>query len=130
MKGAKRTYWHAGVLALLIFIGGTIPDKRLDDLADRHELFKILFSDRLVHVVAFGFFAWVLAFDLTPAESLKIPWRSILLLVLVYGFVLELWQAVLPYRTFALRDLYFDLIGGAIGLLAFLCFRRFTRKAG
>lgn len=70
-------------------------------------------NDKLGHVLAFAYLAFVLdfsfpktRFDLTKIISL-----------LTYGLLLETIQYFLPYRTFSLLDMVADVLGIVIYLL-------------
>ncbi|MDF0749259.1 VanZ family protein [Marinobacter sp. 71-i] len=69
-------------------------------------------SDKLNHLLAF--------FQLTVVTRLAWPGLGKLWIIpglLAFGLAIELVQAQLPYRTFALTDILADAAGIAIGLL-------------
>jgi VanZ family protein len=77
-------------------------------------------SDKTLHCVAFGIFAWLAARAL---RFLRPAWR--VSRVLLAGFLassalggaLELWQGLLPYRDSEFLDFVADAIGAAIVML-------------
>ncbi len=38
-------------------------------------------------------------------------------LAISYGLGIEIWQAVLPYRSFSIFDLFFDLLGISVAII-------------
>lgn len=85
-------------------------------------------SDVILHAAAFTYltFAFVLM-STPPAETMQVSLRSLLtrsqalralLAMLAYGLFLELAQSFIPERTAELKDLWVDLVGIGIGLLA------------
>jgi VanZ family protein len=78
------------------------------------------FSDKTLHGVAFGIFAWLAA---RAIRFLRAAWP--LARVLIAGFLvssalggaLELWQGLLPYRDSEFLDFVADAIGAAVVML-------------
>ncbi len=77
--------------------------------------------DKLLHVAAFFVLAWLA--DLTTSDISEM-W-SWFFLLLVYGLILELIQAMIPGRFFSLLDLG----ANACGLLAYSFGRRLLRPS-
>jgi VanZ family protein len=78
------------------------------------------FSDKTLHGIAFGIFAWLAA---RAIRFLRPAWP--IPRVLIAGFLassalgagLELWQGLLPYRDSEFLDFVADAIGAAIVML-------------
>ena len=78
------------------------------------------FSDKTLHAVAFGIFAWLAARAL---RFLRPDWS--VARVLVSGFLassalgagLEIWQGLLPYRDSEFLDFVADALGAALVML-------------
>jgi VanZ family protein len=79
-------------------------------------------NDKFSHLVAFYFLAFVLDFSF-PRKHFDI--RKVLLL-LTYGFILELVQYNLPHREFSVFDLATDGIGILLYWLSIPLLRRFS----
>lgn len=102
--------WPAALDALLILIIGSLPVAPPG--SER-------FSDKTLHCIAFGIFAW-LACRAFRHFSPAAPGRA-----LTFGFAsstalgggLELWQALLPYRSAEFLDFVADALGALIAML-------------
>ncbi|MFN2361766.1 MAG: VanZ family protein [Marinobacter sp.] len=82
-------------------------------------------NDKLNHVLAF--------LQLTVVTRLAWPGLSRLWIapgLLAFGVAIEVVQAQLPYRTFAVADIYADAAGIAIGLLPCPDFIRLRKTKG
>jgi VanZ family protein len=102
--------WPAALDAALILVIGSLPVAPPG--AER-------FSDKTLHCIAFGIFAWLAcrAFrHFSPEASGR---------ALAFGFAasvalgggLELWQALLPYRSSEFLDFVADALGALIAML-------------
>jgi VanZ family protein len=102
--------WPAVLDAALILVIGSLPVAPPG--TER-------FSDKTLHCIAFGILAWLAsrAFrHLSPGEPASALVRGFLSSVAV-GAGLELWQALLPYRSAELLDFVADAIGALIAVL-------------
>lgn len=129
MKKRCSLFWRTWVFAGLIFLGSSVPGDPIDAVVRWNSLLERIVSDRLLHFIAYAGFAVVLSLDCMAARPDRFPWEKILAFVLGFGFLLELWQALLPYRAFELHDLVFDLMGGGLGILLFLMGRRMRKDS-
>ena len=96
---------------VLIFILCTIPSESLP---------KEQPNDKISHFIAFAGFTFFWCF-----QSSK--YWSIILIAAVYGIIIEFWQGSLPqdfHRSFDWYDALADAIGGIIGLVIYLIYRR------
>ena len=74
---------------------------------------KFLIQDKLLHFLAFT----VITF-LAYASNFKIKRIFLFLLLILYGFLIEVIQNSLEYRTFELYDLLSDIIGVFVGYMS------------
>ena len=75
--------------------------------------------DKLLHFIAFFVLTLLFIFSY-PQKSLK----KALLLTFCYGLFIEVYQLFLPWRTFSLLDLSFDVLGGLFVVLPLRIFRK------
>lgn len=97
---------------ILIFILCTIPSKNIP--------LPSSLSDKLNHLIAFGGFTFFWLFQSSRS------WL-ILLIAVLYGISIEFWQAILPesfHRGFEWYDALADSIGGVMGYIIYLIFRK------
>ncbi len=96
---------------VLIFILCTLPSEHLPKN-----------NDKTSHFLAFAGFTFFWFF-----QSSK-PWL-IILIAAIYGIGIEFWQAILPksfHRGFDWYDALADAVGGIIGYLIYLIYRKIS----
>lgn len=101
---------------IIIFILCTIPSKNIP--------LPSSLSDKLNHIIAFAGFTFFWLFHSSRS------WL-ILLIAVLYGIGIEFWQATLPesfHRGFEWYDALADSIGGVIGYIIYLIFRKLYRS--
>ncbi len=105
--------WLAFVYGVAIFVMGSLPSGPASTQ---------LISDKLLHFVGFGLLAalWCRALvKLWPDVALRWVLLGGFTVSVLLGGALELWQAVLSYRTCEFLDWIADALGAAVG--AALC---------
>ena len=112
----QSRFLPAALLALLLWIVASLPGSELNALQTMPQstLVCVLLSDPVMHAVTMGGLV-VLSSRLgrTPPGS---PLRAGLW-VTGYGFLIELYQGLLPWRTFGWDDLLWNLVGAAATIL-------------
>lgn len=81
---------------------------------------KFLIQDKLLHFLVFT----VITF-LAYASNFKIKRIFLFLLLILYGFLIEVIQNSLEYRTFELYDLLSDIIGVFVGYMSWKYLKKF-----
>jgi len=81
---------------------------------------KFLIQDKLLHFLAFT----VITF-LAYASNFRIKRIILFLLLILYGFLIEVIQNSLEYRTFELYDLLSDIIGVFVGYMSWKYLKKF-----
>jgi VanZ family protein len=99
----------AGLYIVAIFVAGSLPAAPavVQDV-----------SDKLQHALGFGLLAWLWCRALRrlrPLPSLSRIALGGFLVSVAVGGALELWQALLSYRTCEFLDWVADAVGGALG---------------
>lgn len=117
LRGASRIgafdVWLAFGYALAIFVMGSLPSGPASTQ---------LISDKVLHFVGFGLLAWLWCRALSklrPGVALRWVLLGGFAVSVLIGGALELWQAVLSYRTCEFLDWVADALGAAVG--AALC---------
>ena len=73
-----------------------------------------------VHILEYGVLGWFIARDLIKVKRKNMGIILACIFCIVVGVLDELFQAVLPYRVFDLRDIVFNGLGGAWGIILYL----------
>lgn len=81
---------------------------------------KFLIQDKLLHFLIFT----VITF-LAYASNFKIKRIFLFSLLILYGFLIEVIQNSLEYRTFELYDLLSDIIGVFVGYMSWKYLKKF-----
>lgn len=106
----------AGVWALALALLASLPGEELHGLQAALDppWARVLLSDPVLHALTFGLLA------LLVARALPRPGRGTLVraaaLAIGYGLVLEVYQALLPWRTLGVDDLMWDAVGVVLAL--------------
>ena len=116
---------YAWIYAVVVFIGHTVPEGQFSRLTRMNDVFRFLFSDKMLHFFVLGIFAWLLCFGFYRVQEIRIPYGKIFLLALSYGILLEAWQALIPFRSFQLSDLLYDLRGIVFFMMLFWMMKEF-----
>ncbi len=127
MKEKLSPLIYAWIYAVIIFLGHTVPEGSFSKLARANEVFRILFSDKMLHFLVFGFFAWLLCYGYYKAGKEPIPYAKVFLLSISYGILIETWQFFIPFRKFDFRDMVYDVLGIVVFVLLFWVMRRVRR---
>lgn len=115
----KNPYFWTRIFAIIMLVGFSIPGKPIADIADLNNILAYLLSDKLLHAIIFGVFVWLWSVGAYKEGQEPIPYLTLFLGAWGYGLFIELWQYLLPYRSFEGIDLVFDLLGIVMGLFIF-----------
>jgi VanZ family protein len=125
-RRTRSPFLYVYIYGAVILLGNSLPAAHIVRRLSRiNQLFEYIFSDKTFHFVLFGFFAWLLCYGYHKTGRKKTPYVRIFLLSMAYGTLIEVWQALLPYRHFDKRDVLFDLFGIVAFLIGFWIMRRF-----
>lgn len=117
----------AWVFAALIFVGCSVPVDKISKISESHPILSVILSDYFLHFCMFGLLVWLICYGYYKSNRPRIPYKKIYLLAISYGLGIEIWQAVLSYRSFSLFDLFFDLLGISVAII--ISKSRNTRKS-
>jgi len=121
----NRYFIPAYIFAFLIFFGASISTKGLEKIEDINIFFEIVFSHYSAHFFGFGILAALLAWGHHKKKSSSVLMRAGLL-TLFFGLIIEVYQILLPYRSFSVSGLAVDCAGVvfALGLFWLIFVRR------
>jgi len=121
-----KKYPFVGVLlyAGMILTCGVIPPTYLREARSIINPFAFILSDRVLHGLGFGVFAWLLCWGYFFSGHRRLPLIKIISISLAYGLFIELVQIPIPYRYFEWPDIYVDGVGILAAVILFLVFIR------
>jgi len=97
--------------ALVILILFSLPGQAVDSVRRTNPLFRILFADSLIHLVCYGELAFITWWDYSRHKRNPLSRGKIFLYCFLYSFFIEIYQMALPFRSFEIGDLFFNLVG-------------------
>ncbi len=115
----------AWVFAVVMFGGCSVPVDKISKISESHLILSVILSDSFLHFCMFGLLVWLICYGHYKSSRLRIPYIKIFFITISYGLGIEIWQAVLPYRSFSIFDLFFDLLG--ISVVIIICKSRKSR---
>jgi len=114
-----RGFFPAYVFALMIWIVASLPGEELEKIQKfpDNPLLRIILSDPFMHFLVFGLLTLLICrgFHLKSRES--IPLVKVSTLASGYGLLIEVYQGILPWRSFGLDDLFWNVVGVLFFLL-------------
>jgi VanZ family protein len=106
----------AGLVALALLAVASLPGSDLQRVqaAPACLALRFLLSDPVMHTLESGLLAVLVARALRPVSGrwLRLAGAT----ALGYGLLIELYQALLPWRSFGLDDLAWNAVGVLVGL--------------
>jgi VanZ family protein len=106
----------AWAFAALMFIGCSVPVDKILKMSESHPILSVILSDSFLHFCMFGLLVWLICYGYYKLGRSKIPYIKIFFMAISYGMGIEIWQAVLSYRSFSIFDLVFDLLGISVAI--------------
>ena len=103
----------AYLFALLIRIVASLPGNDLDRIQKYPDNLWLRFflSDPIMHFMVFGLLTWFICRGYDQESKISIPRARVGFLASGYGALIELYQAILPWRSFGRDDLALDTVG-------------------
>jgi VanZ family protein len=134
-KGSKHLtmrgrFIPAYCFSLLILVLASLPrdELRKIQIYPENPLLKIILSDPFMHFVVYGLLALFICRGLCRESRRSIPLAIVAVVAIGYGFLIELYQGVLPWRAFGSDDLAWNTLGvlfflGLVEVTTFLTHR-------
>lgn len=113
----NKPFLPAVIFAAVMLVGYSLPTDKLERIKESRQFFDTVFSDFSLHFFLFALFVFLLGYGFVKRYTLKWSFLSAGLLSFGYGILIELWQHVLPYRTFKIDDILNNFFGILFGLL-------------
>ena len=110
----------AALLALALWIVASLPADDLKHIqqAPQHPLLRTVLSDRPMHALTFGLFTLLTAWGFSAQPRAPAPRARAAVLAVGFGFLIELYQGILPWRSFGFDDLLWNTVGVLLALAA------------
>lgn len=115
----NRRFLPSYIFGTAVILSASVPLESLDKIKGCNTLLDILLSDCVFHFFAFGIFALLLSYGFLKRKEPAFPVLKIGLLSSCFGVLIEIIQIVIPYRTFGLIDIVFDLAGIVTALVLY-----------
>lgn len=115
--GKDHPFIPAWVFAGVMFIGCSVPVDKISIISESHPILSVILSDSFLHFCMFGLLGWLICHGYYKPSRPKVPYIKIFFMAISYGMGIEIWQAVLSYRSFSLFDLVFDLLGISVAII-------------
>lgn len=124
----KGSFIPAYCFSLLIWVMASLPGDELQkiQICPENPLLRIILSDPFIHSVVFGLLALLISRGFYSGSGRPIPLAIVAALVIGYSLLVEVYQGVLPWRTFGFDDLFWN----TFGVLFFLALARVFRGVG
>lgn len=130
----RSPFFPAYSLALLIFIVASLPGSDLQKVQKypNNLLLRYLLSDPFMHFLTFGIFTFLVCYGYKRSDPIEKGFKqgkassvnSLYirggLIGIGYSLFIELYQAILPYRSFGLDDLFWNTTGIIFAILVFI----------
>lgn len=72
---------------------------------------RFFLSDPFMHFLTFGLLTLLICRGYDQESKRLIPFVKVGLLASVYGLLIEIYQGILPWRSFGIDDLIWDTVG-------------------
>ena len=116
LKGFTPAY----LFSLFIWIMASLPGDDLERIQKFPEnpWFRFFLSDPFMHFIVFGLLTLLICRGYDQQSRRSIPMARVALLASGYGLLIELYQGILPWRSFGLDDLLWNTMGVLFFLIA------------
>jgi len=119
LKGLiKGRFVPAGLFSLLLCVLASLPGENLQRIqtASKSPWLTAILSDPVMHFLVFGLLTLLICMGFYRESKCSLPLAKVAVIASGYGFLIEIYQGILPWRAFGLDD----LVWNAAGVLFFL----------
>ncbi len=108
-----KSFIPAYLLSLFIWIMASLPGDDLDKIQKSPEnpWLRFFLSDPFMHFLVFGLLTLLICRGYDKESGRSIPLVKVGLLASGYGLMIELYQSILPWRSFGVDDLVWNTVG-------------------
>ncbi len=109
----SKSFIPAYLLSLFIWVIASLPGDDLEKIQKFPEnpWLRFFLSDAFAHFLVFGLLTLLIVRGFYDRKERPIPLIKIGLVAFGYGLFIEIYQAVLPWRSFGLDDLFWNTVG-------------------
>ena len=99
----------------------SLPGAKLQRIQSYPEnpILRIILSDPFMHFLVFGLLTLLVCRGFYIEPGVDVPLKIVAVLAIGYGFFIEAYQGILPWRSFGFDDLLWNTVGVVIFLLLF-----------
>ena len=109
----RESFLPAYCFCLLLWVMASLPGDdigRIQRLPES-QLLKIILSDPFIHLSVFGLLALLICRGYYRESRGSIPLSRVAILAIGYSFLIEIYQGILPWRSFGLDDVIWNTVG-------------------
>ncbi|MBN1273967.1 MAG: VanZ family protein [Candidatus Aminicenantes bacterium] len=119
MKNKLRQFFPAAAFGVFMLVMATIPTQGIKNIEKIHPLFRWILSDYVLHFSVFVVFTLLLCHAYRRLKFYPFPFARIAFFSIAFGLYIEIYQLLIPYRSFSLKDLGADIAGTAAALILY-----------
>jgi len=115
----------AYVYALALWVVASLPGDELQkiQMSPENPLLRIIVSDPCMHFLVFGLLSMLICRGFQQKSRGSTPLARVAMLAIGYCLLIEVYQAILPWRSFGLDDVFWN----TAGVLFFLALLKISR---
>ena len=117
-----KLFLPAFSFGILIFIVSSLPSTEIKKIQSINIFFWLIFYHYFQHFFVFGIFTFLLCYGFYKRKESSFSYLKVGLCSILYGLFIELYQSILSYRSFSLKDLLCNLAGVIFSLIIFKIF--------
>ena len=109
----KKSLIPAYIFSFVIFIIASLSGNELDRIQKSPETkwFQIALSDPFMHFIVFGVLAFLIYGGLYTSSRRNVSLVRVAFLACGYGLFIEVYQAIIPWRSFGIDDIIWNMAG-------------------
>ena len=120
----KKSLLPAYIFSFIIFVVASFPGGDLDRVQKslKTKRFQIVLSDPFMHFFVFGVLALLIYIGFYTSSPKNNPLVKVGILAGGYGLFIEIYQAIIPWRSFGFDDIIWNSAGVIFALVAIKLF--------
>ena len=128
---SRKNFIPAYLFSLLLWVMASLPGYDLERVQrlPKNPWLLILLSDPFIHFILFGLLTFFIFRGFYRESKRSAPLTIVAVLAIGYGLLIEVYQGILPWRSFGLDDLFWDTVGVLFFLGLAAVFKKGREKA-
>lgn len=114
------------VYGLIMVIGYSIPEYTIKKFS-KLKFYPSFISDPLIHIISFGLFTIILGLIIFRRSEERSPYIKLFFYSVGFGFFIELYQLILPFRGLEFFDFVWDVLGIITAIMIIFMFNLFNK---